>query len=152
MFSQMQLSSLGSIFNPSIFSRVEFGSRYCLSLVYHVKSYFIYDGSKSWACTILGWPLDSLRLFMTSVKAFLSFRDFVDKLGIILSSINVYVTYTFPLATINFLSSLCEFIDLIIIIQSGKIAFFDQYICFSERFMCTFLSIYYLGKLSSIIL
>ena len=67
--------------------------------------------------TILGWPLDSLRLFMTSVKAFLSFRDFVEKLGIILSSINVYVTYTFPLAAINFLSSLCEFIDLIIIIQ-----------------------------------
>lgn len=103
------------------------------------------------AYTILGWPLDSLRLFMTSVKAFLSFRDFVEKLGIILSSINVYVTYTFPLATINFLSSLCEFIDLIIIIQSGKIAFFDQYICFSGRFMCIFLGIYYLGKLSSII-
>ena len=69
------------------------------------------------AYTILGWPLDSLRLFMTSVKAFLSFRDFVENLGIILSSINVYVTYTFPLAAINFLSSLCEFIDLIIIIQ-----------------------------------
>ena len=69
------------------------------------------------AYTILGWPLDSLRLFMTSVKAFLSFRDFVENLGIILSSINLYVTYTFPLAAINFLSSLCEFIDLIIIIQ-----------------------------------
>jgi hypothetical protein len=62
----------------------------------------------------LGWHLCSLRVCMTSNEALLAFIVFVEKSGVILIGLPLYVTWPFSLAAFTILSLLCVFSVLII--------------------------------------
>jgi hypothetical protein len=61
----------------------------------------------------LGWDLCSLRVCMTSDQALLAFIVSVEKSGVILKGLNLYVTWFFSFAAFNILSLHCEFSVLI---------------------------------------
>ena len=62
----------------------------------------------------LGWHLCSLRVCMSSEQALLSFIVSVEKSGIILIGLPLYVTWPFSFAAFNILSLFCAFSVLII--------------------------------------
>ena len=55
----------------------------------------------------LGWHLCSLRVCMTSDQALLAFIVSVEKSGVILIGLPLYVTWPFSLAAFNILSLFC---------------------------------------------
>jgi hypothetical protein len=62
----------------------------------------------------LGWHLCSLRFFMNSDQALLAFIVSIEKSGVILIVLPLYVTWPFSLAAFNILSLFCAFSILII--------------------------------------
>ena len=62
----------------------------------------------------LGWHLHSLRVCMTFDQALLAFILSVEKSGIILIGLSLYISWLFSLAAFNTLSLLCVFSVLII--------------------------------------
>ena len=50
----------------------------------------------------LGWHLWTLRVCVTSVQAVLAFRVSVEKFGVILIGLPLYVTWPFPLLLLKF--------------------------------------------------
>ena len=63
----------------------------------------------------LSWNLCSLRVCMTSDQSLLAFVASVEKFGIILIGLPLYVTWPFSLAAFKILSLLFEFSVLVII-------------------------------------
>jgi hypothetical protein len=62
----------------------------------------------------LGWHLCSFRVWMTSVQDLLAFRVSVEKSGVILVSLPLYVTLSFYLIAFNIICLLYAFSVLII--------------------------------------
>jgi hypothetical protein len=89
---------------------------YCLNLVLSwnilVFQSMVIE-SFSWYSS-LGWHLCSLRICMTSAEDLLILSLSVDKSGVILTSLRLYVSLPFSLSTFNVLSLLCVFSVLII--------------------------------------
>jgi hypothetical protein len=90
--------------------------RYCLNLVLScnilVSPFMMIESFAGYS--ILGWHLCSLRVCMTSVQDLLVFRVSVEKSGVSLIGLPLYVTCPFPLIAFNILSLFCVFSVLII--------------------------------------
>jgi hypothetical protein len=62
----------------------------------------------------LDWRLYSIRICMTSDQALLAFKVSIEKSGLILIGLPLYITWSFSLAAFNILSLLCALSVLII--------------------------------------
>ena len=103
-------------------------------------------------CSSLGGHLCSLRVWMTSDQALLAFIVSIEKSGVILIGLILYVTWHFFHVAFNILSLLCALSILIII-------WWEDFLFWSHLFgvlwaFCTFIAIsfFMLGKFSSMIL
>jgi hypothetical protein len=90
--------------------------RYCLNLVLSwnilVSPSMLIESFAGYSS--LGWHLCSLRVYRTSYQALLAFIVSVEKCGVILIGLPLYVTWPFSLAAFNILSFLCAFSVLLI--------------------------------------
>ena len=104
------------VFVLRILCKTELVDRYCLNLVLSwnilfypcmlIESFVGYNS--------LGWHLCSLRACMTSDQALLAFIVSVEKSGVILIGLPLYVTWPFFIAVYNNFSLYCVFSVLII--------------------------------------
>ena len=112
----MQVSSLCWSFPSRILCRAGLVDRYCLNLVLSwnilVSPSMLIESFAGYSS--LGWHLCSLRVCMTSDQALLAFIVSVEKSGVILIGLPLYVTWPFSLAAFNILSLFCAFSVLII--------------------------------------
>jgi hypothetical protein len=98
----------------------------------------------------LGWYVWSLRGWKISIHVFLAFRVSVEKFGVILIGLHLYVAWPFPHESFNILSLFCRFSVLIIMGQKYFLIFL-QSIWYSVSFLyvCMFIIFFRLENLSS---
>ena len=81
--------------------------RYCVNLVLSwntlVSPSMVIESFAGYSS--LGWHLCSLRVCMTSAQDLLAFIVSVEKSGVILIGLPLYVTWTFPLQLLHFFST-----------------------------------------------
>ena len=65
--------------------------------------------------SFMGCSLCSLKVWMTSVQNLLAFKVSVEKSGVILIGLPLFVTSLFPLTAFNIFSLVCAFSVLIIL-------------------------------------
>jgi hypothetical protein len=96
--------------------RARLVERYCLNLVLSrnilVPPSMVIENFAGYSS--LGWHVCFLRVCMTFVQDFLSFKVSVEKTSAILIGMSLYVTWPFPLTVFNIHSLLCAFSVLII--------------------------------------
>ena len=89
--------------------------RYCVNLVLSwntlVSSSMVIESFSGYSS--LGWHLCSLRVCMSSAQDLLAFIVSIEKSGVILIVLPLYVTWPFSLAAFNILSLFCVFSVLI---------------------------------------
>ena len=90
--------------------------RYCLNLVLSwnilVCSSMMIESFAGYSS--LDWYLCSLKVCMTFVQDLLAFRVSVEKCGVILTGLLLYVTFPFSLMPFNILSLFCAFSVLMV--------------------------------------
>ena len=139
VLSLVQVFFLCWSFPSRILCRPGLVNRYCLNLVLYwnilvspcmlIESCAVYSS--------LGCHLCSLRVCMTSDEALLAFIVSVEKSGVILIGLHLYVTWHFPFAAFNILSLLGVFSVLIIMWQEHP--FIWCFICFLYLYVHLFL-------------
>ena len=96
--------------------RTGLAERYCLKLILLlnilISPSMVIESFSGYSS--LYWHLSSLRVCMTSVKDLLAFRVSVEKFGVILIGLLLYVTWHFSFIAFNILSLFCAFSVLII--------------------------------------
>ena len=110
VFSGVCLVSLAWIVPSNAFCRAGFVDRYCLNLVLSWNVLFTPSMLiESFAGYIsLGWHPWSLSVCITSVQDLLAFIVSIEKSGVILMGLPLYVTWPFSFAALNiFLYSVC---------------------------------------------
>ena len=87
-----------------------------MNLVLSLSSLFspsmVIESFAGYSC--LGWHLCALRVCMTSAPNLLTFRVSVEKSGVILIGLPLYVMWPFPHTFLNILSLFCAFSVLFI--------------------------------------
>ena len=98
-------------FSSRAFCRTGFVDRYYLNLVYLRISFFlhlwwlkVFLGIVVWAGICDVW---SLRVYITYFQALLAFRVSIEKSGVILIGLPLYITWSFSLTAFNMLSLFC---------------------------------------------
>ena len=76
--------------------------------------------------SIQGWHPCSLSVCRTSIQDFLAFKVSIEKLGVILIGLPLYVTWPFSFAALNIFSLFCRFGVLIIMCLGGLLFVFDK--------------------------
>jgi hypothetical protein len=105
-FSLVQVPSLCWSFPSRILCRAWLVDRYCLNLVLFwnnlLSPSMLIENFAGYSS--LGWHLCFLRVCMTSVHALLAFIVSVEKSGVILIGLPLYVTWPFSFSAFNILS------------------------------------------------
>ena len=112
----VQLSYLCRSFSSRTLCKSGLVNRYCLNLVFSWD--LLFSPSMLIECfaeySSLVWHLCSFRVCMNSDKALLAFIVSIEKSGVFLIGLPLYVTWPFSLVALNILSLLCAFSVLII--------------------------------------
>lgn len=117
---------LGSCFSSRAFGRAEFINRYCLSLIFIMGCLFPLHLSSFAGYNILGWHLWFCRICRTSVQALIDFKISIEKSGVSLIDLPLYLTCFSPFVAFNILS-LCSTFNVLILIDVGFFSFLYFY-------------------------